>query len=321
MEVLEIIAENIEAKDQNNVLKVLKHYLENVKNKSLFGPFIVNLFSQHYISKNLWLLKEFAKELLSIETNKLNPLAYQNICLLLINSEFKKLEMFEKDKIYDYDIQIEKYLQGFLKEYEDLRDFKDELTDECFALCNILYKNILQSNSLSNCFIILRYLLTRKKRELFINSNSKLCIIDYIFMILMKFLNLNNTSIGKNIRIGEDVYEYVILCKDIYYYNCKQKDKTDKNRINLLFYSIFVLVNRKVKYQEIRYQIIENEPVKYPKNVDYLYVLIKYNPQVINIVNNDKVMSKLSIKAKKTINVEGDFLSEREKCNLNIIKI
>jgi len=322
MDILEIIAENIEAKDQESVFKLVKHYLETVKNKALFGSFMVNFFGQHYINKNLWLLKKFANELLSIETNKSNIIPYQNMCLLLLNSEFKNLDLFVKGKVYEYDIQIEKLLQGFLKEYEDLRELKDQLTDECYALCNILYRNILQCNGVSECFIILRYLLNKKKRELFLEIGSKGCIIDYIFIIVMKFLTLNSNSIGKNIRVGEDVCEYITLCRDIYYYNCKQKDKTDRNRINILFYAIFVLINRRVKYQEIRYQMIEsNEPKNYPKNVDYLFVLIKYDHNIINMVKNDKEMSKLSSKVKKTINIEGVDFNEKEKSTLDIIKV
>ena len=77
MDILEVIAENIEAKNADSIKKLLKHYLENVKNKVLFSSFMINYFSNHYINKNLWLLRSFAKEILSIETNKMNINSYQ----------------------------------------------------------------------------------------------------------------------------------------------------------------------------------------------------------------------------------------------------
>jgi hypothetical protein len=319
MDILEVIAENIEAKNADSIKKLLKHYLENVKNKVLFSSFMINYFSNHYINKNLWLLRSFAKEILSIETNKMNINSYQNICLLLINNEFKNISLFVKGVKYDYDDQIEKMKQGFLKEYEDLSEFKTVMTDECYTLYNILYRNILHCNGLSDCFVIIKYLLMRKNREVFVDTNTKNNIIDITFMILMKFINLNSNYVGKTFRLGEDICEYVTLCKDIFYYNCKQKDKLD--RINLLFYMIYILIQRKVKYQEIKYEKIESEIKSHPKNVDYLFVLIKYDPYIINMVRNDKELSKLSSKIKKTINITGDDLLEREKCTLDIIKI
>ena len=46
---------------EETLKKLLKHYLENVKNKVLFSSFMINYFSNNYINKNIWLLRIFAK--------------------------------------------------------------------------------------------------------------------------------------------------------------------------------------------------------------------------------------------------------------------
>jgi hypothetical protein len=312
MDILDIITENIEANDEQNVLKLLNHFIDTVKNKTIFNTFIIKFFSTHYINKNLWFLRKMVEYLSNIESNKNNIIGYQNICILLMNNKFKHMNLFKKGELYNNNTHIEKLLQGFHKEYEDMLEFKDIMTIECYSLLNILYRNIIHCCELSDCFTIIRYLLTRKRRELFKNTD-KSCIIDCIFTVIIKFLQSND-------RIGDDIREYIILCKDIYYYNCKQKDKLD--RINILFYTIFIIIQRKIKYQEIKYILpseITDIKTNHPNNVDYLFVLIKYDNDIINIVRNDKEFSKLSVQNRKTINVD-DFVG-RDKCSVDIIKL
>lgn len=312
MDILDIIAENIEAKDEKNIIELLNHFIDTVKNKTIFNTFIIKFFSNHYIDKNLWFLKKIGEYLSIIESNKNNIIGYQNICILLMHNKFKNMNLFTKGQVYNDNSQIDKLLHGFHKEYEDMIEFKDILTDECYSLLNIFYRNIIHCCELSDCFTIIRYLLTRKKREIF-KISEKNCIIDILFTIIIKFLQAND-------RISDDIREYIILCKDIYYYNCKPKDKIE--RINILFYTIFIIIQRKIKYQEIKYTSPEkniNVKSAHPNNVDYLFVLIKYNTDVINMVHNDKEFSKLAIKTKKTINVD-DYI-ERDKCSVDIIKL
>jgi hypothetical protein len=312
MDILDIIAENIEARNEENIIKLLNHFIDTVKNKSLFNTFIIKFFSAHYIDKNLWFLKKIVEYLCNIESNKNNVIGYQNICILLMNNNFKNMNLFKKGEVYNDNTHIEKLLHGFHKEYEDMMEFKDIMTNECYALFNILYRNIIHCCELSDCFTIIRYLITRKKRELF-KTIDKNCIIDNIFTVVIKFLQAND-------RIADDIREYIILCKDIYYYNCKQKDKID--RINILFYTIFIIIQRKVKYQKIKYILpkeISYNKCNHSNLFEYLFVLIKYDNDIINIVRNDREFSKLVIKTIKTINI--DNYNDRDKCSVDIIKL
>lgn len=319
MDILQVIAENIEAKDIEGILKLTQHYVTIGKNKNIFTSYLVDLFSQHYMTKNIWILQQFSQKITQIEHCKKNEYLQliQDLCILFSVLDYKILNLFIKDhcsvlaikQSANDKLQIETILFTFQKEFDDISNLKETLTPEFYALINILYKNMLDGCDLYNCFIIIRFLIGKKNKELFISDRMGYNAIDIIFIIIIKFLQ--STDI-----IPSDIQEYILLCKDLFYYRCKQKQKLE--RVNILFYILFVLINRKIKYQIIEYKSNTQIPLVL-NNSDYLFVKIPYNMSIIKMVNNDKEFLKLIPKEKKIIEI--DKLKERDKCRVNIIKL
>lgn len=313
MDILEIVSENIEAHDIQSVMKLVDHYVKEGKNKNMFSSFLVNLFCKHYISKNLWLLKEFSMHISNIERcgKKKDVLCIhlKDVCSLLTLAEHKTMNLYKKGNVYSNEKpRIDQILFSTHKEYETMVDLRDYLLYEPYSLLNTLYHCFAHCCDLPDCFIIIRYLLTCKKKEV-IQDNHYQDIIDVMFLTLMKYIEGN--------RLPSDVKEFVVMCKDLFYYRCKQKDRVD--RINLLFYAVFVLMHRKTKFQEIEYRSVDNRTSCVSGNVEYLYVLTKYDAEVGRIVRNDRELSKLYQKEKKTITV--DDWGDSTDNSWNIIKL
>lgn len=322
MDIIHVIEENIEVCDITSINKLIYHYIISGENKNILMNYLINIFIKYYISKNLWLIQEITRKIINIEeSNKdknkdknknknKDKIIYliEDLCLLICNLPNKKLEFLVTTESHNDKDEIKKIINTFQKEYSDILDFKDIVHSEIYALFNIFYRNILYGCDLNNCYIIIRYLISLKKKQLFIKDiKIDESIIDILFIIIIKFLENND-------RILPNIIEYITLYKDLFYYRVKQKDKLD--RINILFYVIFVLINRKLKYQIIEYKINDLPVIN---NLNYLFVKIPYNYSIIKDVNNDKENSKLIFRNKKTITI--DSFNIVDKSDLNIIKL
>lgn len=310
MDILDIIVENIESKDNEALHKLVKYYIKEGKNKFTFLSFMINLYSSSYITKNLWVLRELGIIISQVEKKNTPLQSLLNLTLLINSQDHKHFNLYIKGKCYQSEKpMIDRFLYSFSKEYHDLQEFKNYMHEDAYSLINILYHSIAYGSDLPDCFVIIRYLLNCKKKEVLVGDHYK-DIIDVLFLIVIKYIENN--------RLPEDVKEYVILCKDIFYYRCKQKDKIV--RINLLFHAIFIIMQRKTKFQEVRYQEeCKGMPSERHSSVDYLYVLTKYDSDVGRIVKNDREMAKLSKRDQKMIKV--DNWKHENESSFNVIKV
>ena len=177
-----------------------------------------------------------------------------------------------------------------------------------YALLNSLYRNFVHSCDLSDCFIIMRHLMTLKKKDIF-EADSANDAYDLIFITLIKFVETN--------RVPPDIVDYIHLCKDLFYYRCKIKERYE--RANLLFYSVFVLVHRRVKFQTVDYKPSSSVAKKVSNNMEYLFVWFKYDQDLVNLVRSDRELSKQLRRDEKLVVVDGT--EDREKCTVDIIRL
>lgn len=316
MDTIEIIIENIESQDIDSICKLVDYFIKEGSKKHLLLSELITLFSGKYINTNLWLLREFSKLISNIEKlngkNKLElEMNLKQPCILLAYQEIKDLSLYKKGISQDLKYKIETLISSSYKEYSDLHEFKEDVHYECYSLLNVFYDNIAHASSLNDIFSILRYFIDTKKKILLISDRFS-DIIDLLFIIIIKYIENN--------RLPEDVKEYVILCKDLFYYRSKQKDKLI--RINLLFYSLYILVKRQTKFQQIEYKTnIVSQTKSKNKLVDYLYVVIPLDVNIMNIVKNERELNKVFKKPEKLINIKSIVKTPSQNNNINIIKI
>ncbi len=308
MDILEIVLENIEAKDNKSIRVLVNHFCKQglqQKSRVLFSNCLINFFCKYYLNKNLWLLQEFTKHISEIEKNDnkndKDKIIYhmKAVCFLLSAHEYKEKENI-LDKTIKDDSSIERILHTSQKEYVDLVEYKEILDEEIYILINVLYHNIAYGIYIHDCFSIIRYMILKSKK-----TDD---IIDLLFTILLKYLDNN--------RVPSDVKSYVISCKDLFYYRLTKKVKND--RINLLVYALFVLVQKRVKYQVLDEYMIKEEAIIKDDRTDYLFVLTRYDHDTINIVNNDKMYSNKRERVIKNVNIKDQH--NQEKYMMDIIK-
>jgi hypothetical protein len=202
-------------------------------------------------------------------------------------------------------------IESSVKEFTDISDLKEDIHYESYCLLNSLYRNIAYGTDVADSFTILRYLLNSKKKTV-LATDKFADVPDVLNYIIMKYIENN--------RIPDDVMEYLMICKDLYYYRTKQKYKND--RITLLFYSYYVLSKRQVKYQEIEYKPkLLQDKTNRKKELDYLYVIMPYDKAIIQYVQQEKQMSKLIKRHEKTVNVDSVKQLQPNNPSLNIVKI
>lgn len=224
--------------------------------------FICHFLCDHVLTNNIWTLKTVKDYLEKIEAcksnekEKLTKLLY-SLLHLLGNSDKGIYTFFypnEKSDMFVDDIKNIRYYSNS-HDNEDLSPIQSIVTEEVYTLLNIMYDCFLYSveskESLQKCFIIIRYLLTLTPRQYIQGTTKKITtdIIDFIFILCVWYSN--------NKQCPKDISLYINHIKDIFYYRLKKKDKLI--RINILFYLIHVIINKKVVYQEIDYEGMNNE--------------------------------------------------------------
>jgi hypothetical protein len=288
---LEVLAEHIEAKDTTHMTKIINHYVNSGRSKIAFSSFIVNIFCTSYLSRNLWTLKEFASLVSYVEncsSKKDGCLAksMNNLCRLLAALDVQECKFYRKGKSYiEERSKIDQILYSSHREFQELIEMKSGVQYEIYSLLNTLYYNFAHCCDLPNCFIILRHIITSSKKQV-IQEKSYQDGIDVIFLVIMKYLETN--------RVPSDVKEYITICKDLFFYRCKVKDRLD--RVNVLFYAVYILMNRSTKFQEVEYKDKEvaqdaagsTSTSGTDHRHEYLYVVTPKDPHLIRMVKEDR---------------------------------
>jgi len=263
---------------KNLVAKVKKHDI-----CTYAGHFICD----HMLSNNIWVynkVKEYL-ELIEVckpsEKERLIKLLYA-LFHLIGNADKGRFTFYypnEKRDMFADDIKNIRYTVSS-RDNADLSQLKQVLSDEAYVLLTVIHETFMYSveskASLQKCFVILRYLLTLSPRH-YIQGTTKgvtMDIIDFVFLVCVWY--------GDNPHCPTDLRTYIALIKDLFYYKLKKKDKLV--RINIVFYLIYVILNKRTR----------NQPIDYD-GVGWNF------EQAITSSNKSK-----GIKSSKTIDVEAD---------------
>ena len=291
---MELLNDNIDAVSTNII-----NVLETCKNKFVIVSSFVDAFSQHYVSRNLWAIENMTSILNDIEQTSRTP----EICkakivglgLFISGNEFKSHDIIDFKSTYSLD---EDLTTSECLHHADLQEFEDVFEENVFNLINILYENLRNATNIRMIFSLIRYLLTNKKTIKKTNI-AKLDMTDYIFLVVMLYISSEGND------VPDDVIKYVTMCKDIFYYRLKKKDKM--NRINLLFYSILTVVNKKVKYDKFDYFVpVIDKPITHEDMAcEYLFNVFNYDESAIQYMQRHKTEKQKELRQRKKIQVKG----------------
>lgn len=221
--------------------------------------YVTHFVCVHALTENVWILQkikayyEMVKTYKPSEKQKLVKVFYALFHMIAQCDKatyiFHNLQ--DKSGMFIDDIKGLIYNSNHIDIPETMQ-LKDVLSDEVYSLINIMYDCFLYSVeskvALQKCFLIMRYLLTLlPKQYLASGQTSKsinMDITDFMFLACILYTNQQHCP--------ADIKLYVTTCKDIFYYKARKKDKLA--RVNLIFYTIYAIINKKVINQPLDYE-------------------------------------------------------------------
>lgn len=303
MDILDVISENIEFKDIIAINKLVDHYLIVKKSKKTLAirfaiEYLINLYSQKYMNTNVWVLKEINMYIKQYEESRIkeNELL-KGIVFLLTANDMKEVQLYHKK---DTDAErIKRIIYCSQTEYTVLYDLKSILYNDIYVLINSLYKIMLISNG--NAFLIIRWLVSINKNNLFRTEHDTLSDgYDIIYMVILRFID--------TVSLPDDVRDFVLLSKDLFYYRCKQKFK--KQRANLLFYSAYVIMQRNVINQ---YVDTPKHNLVSVKKTDYLFVWMNIDESLCNNVMLECELKRKCVPSEKSVFIDDVIVKTYER--------
>ena len=313
--------------------------------------FICHFLCDHILTNNIWVIERVKYYLEKIEAcksndkDKLSKYIY-SLLHLLGNSE-KGIYTFryqnDNSDMFAEDIKNIRYYSTY-HDNEELVPIQSILNEEVYTLLNIMYECFLYSveskESIQKCFVIIRYLLTLTPRHYIQGTTKKITtdIIDFVFLLCVWYSKSNHCT--------KELSSYINHIKDIFYYKLKKKDKPI--RINILFYLVYVIINKKVQYQIIDYEGMNNsfdeeqnstqeqgieqntlnnqstkhKKDKYERNIEvddkcqYLFVYTDYDQQKLYEMERERekyrMMSKLMRTATKEVEIDSILMKDHD---------
>lgn len=286
-------------KDPSKIDKsFVSNLLSNGVKKTDMCCFIVQFFASHLLTDNAWVMKTVIDYLNAVENCR--PSDNERVVLLFLDV-FRLIEqcpkknykfISENDTIQNkhlFQEEIDNILyHGREHENSTLIPLKELLTEDVYALVSIL-DDLLTfpidiETSTQKTFFIIRYLLILPPRK-YVKPGHKggMDMCDYLFWLCMSF--------ARKTECSNALQSYVSLAKDLFYYRLRKKDKM--SRINILFFTLHVIIKRRVKYQQVDF-------------VSQLHNLVERNDDPAN--NNTKTESLSVVPA-----VENEVVEEQTK--------
>lgn len=217
--------------------------------------YITHFYCIHALTPNAWVLQQLKSYFHYIDRCKpadkdtLASLCY-GLFHLLASTEKKQYVFHNESERSDlFKTHITNLIHSTANgDNKDLVHLKDVLNAEVYSLLNIMYDGFLysvqSSKILQMCFVIIRYLITLQPRQYYAQDKKlAMDIYDILFLVCISY--------SQNMHCPKEVGEYIMLTKDLFYYQVKKRDKV--KRVNLLFYLVHVIVNKHVVAQAIDY--------------------------------------------------------------------
>jgi hypothetical protein len=149
----------------------------------------------------------------------------------------------------------------------------DYVLEDVCKYYSILYEIIKSSEDETTALQLANTLLNSPSRSKEMDS------YDCMFFFMLKVFDI--------LQLDPKVCRYVTFCKDIFYYRLKKKDRAQ--RINLIYYSIYVLVTKKVSYK----------PINVANTHDYLFKPVEIDYRKVHEVQTLKAECQKETPCKK----------------------
>lgn len=311
---------------------------------------LIEIFSQKYISKNVWLMEEFYKiacHLFMAKGGKAGKeeelLQHIANCMLLFKTLGRRKVDLRGVRGSIDDVHRIIYRYDGKNAYTCLEDLRDKVSENIFALMHFVYNCWITGQHYEDMLIALTHMCNLAPKERKIDKDgTELC--DYVWMRLVELATRlddgHNDLIFRFIRIG----------KELFYYKLTKKNSME--RINLLYFCCLVMAQKDVKYDEVEYvkivmgcgsedgargsrgggggggegasgggrkkKIVDNKHSS--GDCDYLFVILDYDNDVILEVKNDIERHVKYNFHEQTKRINSHELSRLQRPSINIIK-
>jgi hypothetical protein len=275
----------------------------NSKTKMSIITSIVNTYiHKTYLTRNVWMLTQISELLQEVETNAGKSLKIvKSLCTLV--SYIKMNKPLEFAISHDNQQNLDHLLYSLVSVSPDIVFMRDYVDDTTYSYLGILYNNI--SASLPTNSTSLHASLSIVEKIISINSTRELDGYDIMFLFLLKVIEVKAD-------IDSKIKQYIELSKDIFYYRLRKKDRPI--RVNIIYFSIYVLISKKVKNTALAATNATNA-----SNTEYLNVVPKIDHNQLNEMDYLRARNRVTCNT-KTKNIKTISKSDTESKNIYIIK-
>jgi len=272
----------------------------NSKTKISIITSIVNTYIyKTYLTRNVWMLTQISDLLQEVESNAgKSQKIVKSLCTLV--SYIKMNKPLEFSISYDNHQNLEHLIYSLVSVSPDIVFMRDYVDDTTYSYLGILYNNI-------NSAVLVgpHQSLAIVEKIISINSTRELDGYDIMFLFLLKLIEFK-TDIDPKIK------QYIELSKDIFYYRLRKKDRPI--RVNIIYFSIYVLISKKVKNVALASNNATNSA-----NTEYLNVIPQLDHNQLNEMDYLRARNRVTCNIKtKTINTVSKF--DLESKNIYIVK-
>lgn len=312
MELTNMLEHHIEQRDTRLVNDTIYEILKVQNKKWMLVDFLINLYCRDYISRNIWILKEFDKIFEQLESNRNNVHFIVNLASILCQLEKKPINLWNEN--VDVTLQDISLIQEDYRKVPNLLhspDLKDS-NPKVWELLNIVYYNLIDKNpdaqarnrKINQIFTIIRFFLSNNQKIFKPPGQNKnslgiipLDSIDHLFLVIKHYIDNNDVEPG--------ILDYIILSKNLFFYKIKKKYK--KHRINIVFYCFYIIITQKTKNFKIQYDdfseqngdqypVTSNDKSPVPEmpqvNYDYMFVMLDIDPELVESAAQAKIEKK-----------------------------
>lgn len=289
-------------------------------NKSSMLSEVNDVFCVNYISKNIWVLKQFYQLLRAVDDQKNKSKTYTHwfqILSLLHNVGVKKCDL----RMLSYhQYEIERILFTSEKEFAYIAQWKNLCAVDTYCLLNFIYQQIYHGGHVDDMLQCIIFLSTRKSKDNFVTSSDD-DILDILWKVVGNFVT----------KTDDIIQQFVAICRELYYY--RKKKSENHKRLNYILFAYLVVFQKDIyshKYEvkEIRLQLDKAKKTGTPKenthnetkSTDYLFMLCEYDCELAKQIAHEKVMKQREDRAKKGVVVD-QMPSYIDKHLVDVIKI
>ena len=299
---MKLLVEKLKERDKHGFLVELKNL---GKNNDIITA-LINLYCGQCVQDKIEPLVGFYKALAEVQKKKtidgintLCKLVYLHYCEGLLDSV--------------EDIDVTGVLYRKQRDIPELHSYRDIVDETIVNLLDILWDLFIQGGSKSSYLAlgITKYILEKvSKKQLYkrgvLLSQEKLDVYDLMMNFISHFMEC--------FQFEDPIKKYVKLCKELFYYKCRMKDRPW--RVRIIYACVYVLSKRTLNHLDDHETEDVVHRMKKKSSYEYLKVITRINTNLINEVRSQKQNANAPIYYAKSIDVSGfDHVSYLNTCD------